>query len=338
MTLETQHEDELEARAFRVTRPEFVEQVVYPVAMEGSSKDTRGVDCKMTLVQNRGTGRITMNYDFGDGAQVFGKLYSDRMGEHGFQVDKALWERGFGNDQLYQVSKPLLFLPDIGIVLTKGVDGAPLTSFIGHDSTELVAYVRQAARWLVQLHTCNLRIGQPESLWQSLKLFKIVRRLAKAAAFAPGKREMMMEMVDAVCERGRKAPGNVPIVQTHGRFHYEHVFVKGSKTAVIDFDRSLPSDPSKDLAEFLSMLRLRTIKLTGSTEAAEASTRAFLDEYLSHLPENAANLEIHWGAFLLLTLFRHARKSEPKDQTADRVMQLCTQELDSVLSGKLASG
>ncbi len=328
--------DELGARASKITRPEFIEQVVYPAAREGAGRGGRPVDCKVTIVQDRGTGRITLNYAFDDGTLVFGKLYSDELVRHSFQVLNGLWRGGFGNDQPYQISQPLLYLPEDRLLLTKAVEGTPLASFVGRDCPELVPYVRQAAKWLVQLHSSSIYVGKEESLWQSLKLFKAIRRLAKAAAFVPDRKEMMIEMVNALCDRGKQSQATVPAVQTHGRFHYEHILVNGSKTTVIDFDRSVPSDPAKDLAEFVSMLRLRTFKLTGSAEAADAPTRAFLGEYLSHLPENAANLAIHWGAFLLLTLFRHVRK--PDAQPSGRVVQFCQREFDSVLSGNPVPG
>jgi len=329
-------DDELRARASKITHPEFIGQVVYPAAREGAARGGPPVDCKVTIVQDRGTGRITLNYAFDDGTLVFGKLYSDELVRHSFQVLNGLWRVGFGNDQPYQVSQPLLYVPEHRLLLTKAVEGTPLTSFVGCDCPELVPYVRQAANWLVQLHKSSIRVGRNESLWQSLKLFKAIRRLGKAAALVPDRKEMMIEMVNTLCDRGKQSRATVHAVQTHGRFHYEHVLLDGSKTTVIDFDRSLPSDPAKDLAEFVTMLRLRTFKLTGSAEAADAPTRAFLGEYLSHLPENAANLAIHWGAFLLLTLFRHVRR--PDAQPSRGVVRFCQKEFDSVLSGNPVPG
>lgn len=328
--------DELEARASKITDPEFIGQVVYPAAREGAARGGPSIDCKTTIVQDRGTGRITLNYAFDDGTLVFGKLYSDELARHSFQALDNLWKGGFGNDQPYQISQPLLYVPEHRLLLTKAVEGTPLESFVGRDCPELVPYVRQAAKWLVQLHSSSIRVGRDESLWQSLKLFKVIRRLAKASALVPERKDMMIEMVNTLCDRGKQSQATMHVVQTHGRFHYEHILVNGSKTTVIDFDRSLPSDPAKDLAEFVSMLRLRTFKLSGSAEAADAPTQAFLGEYLSHLPENAANLAIHWGAFLLLTLLRHARK--PAAESSGRVVQFCQKEFDSVLSASPVPG
>jgi Phosphotransferase enzyme family len=337
-TSESRSKVELAGRAFEITQPAFIEHVVYPVACAQPATSMPSSDCQASIVQDRGTGRITVSYRFGDEILVFGKLYSDELGPHSFHVLKGLWEEGLGEGALDQVTKPLLYMPEHNFLLLSAAAGTPLMSLIGQDSTELLTYVRQAARWLVRLHRVPLRIGRAESLWESLKLFRVVRRLTKAAARVPHERKRLLEMVDALCLAGKQGPGQVPAVQTHGRFHYEHVFVSGGLVTVIDFDRSLPSDPAKDLAEFLSMLRVRAFKRTGSTATVDGPTRLFLEEYLSHLPGNSKNLTAHWGAFLLLNMFHYVKKYEPGNEAYEQLMQFYGKEFEAVLSGELIPG
>jgi hypothetical protein len=337
-TSESWDKEELEFRAFEVTRPVFIEQVVAPIACAELHRTRLSSRCQASIVQDRGTGRITVSYHFDDGILVFGKLYSDELGPHSFRVLKCLWEEGLGEGEPYQVTKPLLYMPEYNFLLMSAAAGVPLMSLIGQESPEFLAHVRQAARWLVRLHRAPLRVGRAESLWDSLKLFRVVRRLTKAAARVPHERKRLVEMVDALCRKGEQGPGQVPAVQTHGRFHYEHIFVNGGPVTVIDFDRSLPSDPAKDLAEFLSMLRVRAFKRTGTTATVDAATRLFLEEYLSHLPGNSVNLTVHWGAFLLLNMFHYVKKYEPNNAAFDRLMQFYTWEFDAVLSGELILG
>jgi Phosphotransferase enzyme family len=337
-TLESRGKVESAVQALEITRPEFIERVVFPVACAQSARARLSPDCHASIVQDRGTGRLTVSYRFGDDILVFGKLYSDELGPHSFQVLKGLWEEGLGEGALYQVTKPLLYMPENNFLLMSAATGTPLMSLIGQDSIELLTHVRQAAQWLVRLHRVSIRIGRAESLWDSLKLFRVVRRLTKAAARVPHERKRLIEMVDALCRKGKQGPGQVPAVQTHGRFHYEHIFVNGGPVTVIDFDRSLPSDPAKDLAEFLSMLRVRAFKRTGTTATVDAATRVFLEEYLSHLPGNSKNLTIHWGAFLLLNMFHYVKKYEPDNEAYERLIQFYVKEFDAVLSGELIPG
>ena len=91
-------------------------------------------------------------------------------------------EEGLGEGEPYQVTKPLLYMSEYNLLLMSAAAGSPLMSLIGQDSPEFLAHIRQAARWLVRLHRVPLRVGRVESLWDSLKLFRVVRRLTKAAA------------------------------------------------------------------------------------------------------------------------------------------------------------
>jgi Phosphotransferase enzyme family len=337
-TLESRDKGELGVRAFEITRPAFIEQIVSPTARSELDRTGLSSDCQTSIVQDRGTGRITVSYRFGDEILVFGKLYSDELGPHSFRVLKGLWEAGLGEGAPYQVTKPLVYMPEYNLLLMSAAAGIPLMSLIGQDSPEFLVHTRQAARWLVRLHRAPLRVGRAESLWDSLKLFRVVRRLTKAAARVPHERKRLIEMVDALCRKGKQGPGQVPAVQTHGRFHYEHIFVNGGPVTVIDFDRSLPSDPAKDLAEFLSMLRVRAFKRTGTTATVDAATRLFLEEYRSQLPGNCVNLTVHWGAFLLLNMFHYVKKYNPDNETYERLMQFYVREFDAVLSGELIPG
>jgi hypothetical protein len=162
-TLESRDKEELGVRAFEITRPEFIERIVYPIASTESGRTTLSPDCQASIVQDRGTGRITVSYHFGDEVLVFGKLYSDELGPHSFQVLKGLWKEGLGEGEIYQVTKPLLHMPELNFLLMSAAPGIPLMSLIGQDSPEFLAYIRQAARWLVRLHRVSLRVGRAES-------------------------------------------------------------------------------------------------------------------------------------------------------------------------------
>ncbi|MCH2172890.1 aminoglycoside phosphotransferase family protein [Myxococcota bacterium] len=210
--------------------------------------------------------------------------------------------------------------------------------FLGDDGPELCEHVRRAARWLIHLHRAPLRIGEPDTLWESLKLMRILHRITKASARAPVHRRQMIEMVRALADRGERISDESPLVLTHGRYHYEHVFVDGSAVSVIDFDRVRPSDPAKDIAEFVSLLRHRTFKRTGSVEKAEAPTRAFLEEYLSVFPEYAENLPVYWGASLLMTVFHYVKKSSAAREDVRRRLEFYESEFELAISNRLVSG
>ncbi len=334
---EMEHEPALEARVREITSPEFIEGVVYPTGCGASGGARLPAACEPSVIQNRGTGRVTIQYRFRD-TTIYGKLYSDGLGAHSSRILAELWDTGFGDDQIYRVARPLLYLPEPNLLLLGAAQGVPLMSFLGQDTPDVRRHVRQAARWLVRLHRAPLRIGRSESLWDSLKLLRIVRRLTKAAARAPQERTRLRDMIDALCDKGREIPEGPFHVQTHGRFHLEHIFANGETITLIDPDQSRPSDPAKDLAEFVSVLRLRTFKHTGTAATADAPTRIFLDEYLSQLPANGRTLAVHWGAFLLLNMLHYVKKCDPAHEAFQPMMRFYQGEFDAALRGTFVGG
>ena len=99
--------------------------------------------------------------------------------------------------------------------------------------------------------------------------------------------------------------------------------------------RRLPSDPAKDLAELLRLLRSRTFKRTGSAKQAELPEKAFLEVYLSQLPDNGANLPTVWGMFTLLSICKLVKKfgKESLDREEfSRAMEFYLDEFENVLS------
>ena len=51
-TLESRDKEELGVRAFEITRPEFIERIVYPIASTESGRTTLSPDCQASIVQD----------------------------------------------------------------------------------------------------------------------------------------------------------------------------------------------------------------------------------------------------------------------------------------------
>jgi aminoglycoside phosphotransferase (APT) family kinase protein len=179
------------------------------------------------------------------------------------------------------------------------VRGTPLGAvFDGHASVDLVAGSREAAKWLTALHRSSLKTGSPDSDWDSLKLFRMARRLIKAVAAHPERLDTIRELLEMLEQRIAELPANRPFVFTHGRYHHDHVFLEADTTTVIDLDRCRPSDPAKDAAEFVRVLRLTAFKKGIDMDCAEEATKIFLGTYLSEIPEAAASLGLYWATFV----------------------------------------
>jgi aminoglycoside phosphotransferase (APT) family kinase protein len=281
-----------------------------------SDGHAHGFDRQPTWVRDIGTGRVTSRYELDATTVVFAKRYVDGLGAHSYRVQSAFWENGFGNGSKFRVPEPLAFSPEQNLFVMRESTGTPLVTLLGNDSGEWKAGVREAARWLAAFHRSPLRIGDPEPEWDSLKTFRLATRLVKAAASQPSKRTLLLDVMQMLKERLTDLPEGRPIVQTHGRFHHDHVFLGPEAVTVIDLDRSRPTDPAKDVAEFVRVLRLAAFRAGLDAASTDKVTDAFLGQYLALVPDAAAGLPHYWLSFLVLSYLGHLRKAVPDGASA----------------------
>ena len=131
------------ARAAGVTSAEFVKGHLCP-AMGGRRAVGRYT---ANVVQNTGTGRLTIRYEFEDETVLHAKLYSDGLGPHCYRVSRALWEGGFDSQSPYSVPEVVAFFPEHNFLVMRAVPGVPLVNAYEDPRIDLVAGSRAAARW-----------------------------------------------------------------------------------------------------------------------------------------------------------------------------------------------
>jgi len=303
----------LALKANDFTAVEFIESRICPLLGQGFRGSAS--DCDAKIIQNTGTGRLTLRYVFYPDNVMFAKLYDDELGAHCHEVNRELWKIGFNQSGRYRVPQPLGFLADHNLLLMRAVPGTPLgAAFDGDSSVDLVSGSSEAAEWLAALHLSTLRVGRSDSDWDSLKLFRMAGRVIKAVAGHPEKLDMVRELMELLELRVTKLAANRYSVFTHGRYHHDHVFLSAKATSVIDLDRCRPSDPAKDAAEFIRVLRLTAFKEGFDMEGAERATSAFLTAYLAKVPRAAESLGCYWATFVFHSLLGGLKKSRTKGE------------------------
>ena len=301
---------DLAQRALALTANEFVQERIVPSL---SACGLNGyTDCSTAVLQNTGTGRLTLRYEFGPNV-VIGKMFSDHLGSQSFETTVRLWNSGFNSDSRYQVPEPIAFFPDVNLLLMRQAPGIPVAAAVEPDrSHELVGYCCRAARWLAELHRSSLLFGRAETEVQSLKMFRLASRLVKAASLRREQLDMLRDLLDAISERIFALSSRRTLVQTHGRYHHDHVFVSNAAIVVIDLDRCCPSDPASDVAEFISVLRNASFIRGLDMGCIEKATYAFLQEYLAAVPEAADAVGCYWATAVFHDLLSGIKKCRAK--------------------------
>lgn len=321
----------LALKAMELTAVEFIESQICPLLGPGFNGSAS--DCNAKIIQNTGTGRLTLRYVFDPDNMVFAKLYDDELGAHCYEVNRELWKAGFNESGRFRVPQPLGFLAGHNLLLMRAVSGTPLgAAFDGDSSIDLVSGSSEAAEWLAALHLSTLRVGAPDTDWDSLKLFRMASRVIKAVAARPEKLDMVRELMDMLEQRVTRLAANRCSVFTHGRYHHDHVFLTREATSVIDLDRCRPSDPAKDAAEFIRVLRLTAFKEGFDMERAERATSAFLTAYLAKVPRASDSLGCYWATYVFHSLLGGLKKSRNKaEKSWDQLEEFYVREMTRAL-------
>jgi hypothetical protein len=162
------------------------------------------------------------------------------------------------------------------------------------------------------LHRSTPVFGTFETEAQSLKLFRLATRLVKAASLRPEQLDVLRDLLDLISGRIFAVSSRRTLVQTHGRYHHDHVFVSNAATVVIDLDRCCPSDPGKDVAEFISVLRNASFIRGLDMSCIDQATDAFLREYLAAVPDAGATVGAYWATAVFHDLLSGIKKCRAK--------------------------
>lgn len=319
-------------RIAAISRRNFIQHYVCHVLPESQGTAPDSGDFQALVIQNDGTGPATVEFKISGSTRLFAKLYMDESGAHAYEVLHNLWHGGFDRNQGYQVPEPLCFVAEYQLLLMREARGETLASYLSQDGGKALSGVKEAARWLHQLHSSPIRVGKVDQPWYMF--LKLSDRLTKAMAVHPQELKRLTAMLVQLGEFAeRREEGEV--VQGHGQFRPIHVFLSGETVTVIDVDRSAPSDPAKDLAEFVHRLRSTVLRGSGSLTHANLLTSAFLQEYTAERPLQLGTLPFYWGFHVLVSMCRHMKQLTADDPAWGPTIDFYVGEFEAAMSGKL---
>jgi hypothetical protein len=236
---------------------------------------------------------------------LIGKVYrKDRS--HVFQAMEGIQQAGFGPKDEFSIPQPVAYVPSLRLLLQEKVDG-PLAGevFMSGDDENRAAAAKRCAWWLARFHATAPTAGpvsyardllDSESLQQCLSN---IARLGGRLADKSARLYQRLEDESSSLHRVEMRPG-------HGGFRGTHVILAPGRTVVFDLDTYDMADPARDVARFISALRMLAITRLESIRALDATADAFLKVYLAvGSPEATKNL----GFFEAASCLKRAKHS-----------------------------
>ncbi|HEX2069506.1 MAG TPA: phosphotransferase, partial [Actinomycetota bacterium] len=283
----------------------------------------------VTVHRVRGDHRGVAEYRFEGGLRVIAKMYADRAkGQAVHAIQSAVWENGFDSGSRYRVPESIGYVPEHGIMLMHAAPGESLRDVPLANWDRFKEGVLEAARWLAALHRWPHAAGP---VAEAADDFSRLQRLERdAAACRPDEADRFRAALDELGRRYDSIGTSSARVQTHGRYHIDHVFLSSECVTVVDLDRAAISEAARDVGEFLHRLRWEVARMRLGKPAMHQATEEFLTEYARHTDDGLSGLLYHWSGSILSALLASACRPRPAGRHGNKRLRHLTKEFERV--------
>jgi hypothetical protein len=294
-------------------------------------------DCRVELVDYGRQHRATLRYrvigraagaDAPQNLMVYGKLTGDGSGALAGPISAALRDRVQRGPQGYRFNVPqvLAWRPDLQLSLLEAIPGEGLIgdalkallrdkpSAVGGISVEEM--IEACARIAATLHTSEIQLGRQRAFDDELA--SLGKELAYTQPISPDLSAWLVARLERIASvAARSEP--LPPCFNHGDFTYGQILFDGAASGLVDFDSVCQAEPALDLGQFLTYLRVASLK----SKLAPAATRSlidrlnrhFLDTYLGATGDRAGGSEQllqRVSIYKAISLFRRCLRSWQK--------------------------
>jgi hypothetical protein len=249
-------------------------------------------NCRVELVdygrQHRATLRYRVDAQLGDssapqGLLVYGKLTGDGSGAMAESISATLRERVLTSATGYHFDIPLAlpWQPELKLSLLEALPGEALISDqlkarlrdkpSPAGNLPLEEMIDACAHIAATLHTSGLALGRRRTLNDELAALQRAIEGVQRVSTQLGKR--LADYLVQIARYGAQTEP-LPLCFNHGDFTYGQILFDGTKSGLIDFDSVSQAEPALDLGQFLTYVRVASLK----SKLSPAATRAFMDQ------------------------------------------------------------
>jgi hypothetical protein len=294
-------------------------------------------NCRVELVdygrQHRATLRYYVDAYVGENAEpqsllVYGKLTGDGSGAMAESISATLRERVEASATGYHFDVPMVlpWQPELKLSLLEAIPGQAL---IGDQlkarlrdkpppagELSLEEMIDICAHIAATLHTSGLALGRRRTLDDELAALQ--RGVENVQHVSTELGERLAGCLNQIAYYGSQTEP-LSLCFNHGDFTYGQILFDGTRTGLIDFDSVSQAEPALDLGQFLTYVRVASLK----SKLSPAATRAFMEQLADRflisyadaagdLVSNSARLRKRVALYRTISLLRRSLRSWQK--------------------------
>lgn len=211
---------------------------------------------------------------------IFGKVQPGVRGRRTYHIVSGLWEAAKRHPGLLNLTRPLGFVDEMGLLLEEGVRGRPVSG--NRESTEFQLMSVAAAAATAVIHESG--VASDEEIRIEDELARLDRVAEQFKYVLPAGHFLLSDLIAHMRERVRKTEEEQRL-PTHGDMKYDQFMFHNDHFTLLDFDYFATAETSYDLGKFCAYAVPSMPGDWRQSVAAEEARVAFIHRYRELRPE-----------------------------------------------------
>jgi hypothetical protein len=294
-------------------------------------------DCRAELVDYGRQHRCTLRYHLTGPAEgdngpqhhvVYGKLTGDGTGAMAEAISAALRERIQSSSTGYSFNVPqaLAWRSDLQLSLLEAIPGEPLVADAlkarlrnkpgPSGSLALEDMIDACAQIAATLHTSGLQLGRRRTLDDEVAALR--QGIGQVQRISPDLSAFLESSLEHVVAHALRSDP-LPVCFNHGDFTHGQLLFNNTTSGLVDFDSVCQAEPALDLGQFLTYLRVASLKSklspSATTALLEQLSERFMGTYslaMGWQVEDVERLQWRVSLYRAISLLRRVVRSWQK--------------------------
>ncbi|MGM3304804.1 aminoglycoside phosphotransferase family protein [Anabaena sp. WFMT] len=284
---------------------------------------------KVEVIRHKPGRRCLIEYelinDFGQKITLIGKVRAKGTDFRSYELQRSLWETGFGDDSVDGISvpEPVGVIPEWQMWLQRKVEGVTFTQLLTPNNC--VFWAERIAKAAHKLHATNILPRRSHTMNDELRILH--ERIPLVIQKYPQWQERL-EKVLAECDYlGNNTP-EPKLCGIHRDFYPDQLIINNERLYLIDLDLYCQGNPALDIGNFIGHIQEYSLRVFGNSGDLCDLETSLIEKFIE-LTSN--DLRVAIASYSTLTLVRHIHVSTlflERSFFTEALLNLCEQRLN----------
>ncbi|MBD2567904.1 phosphotransferase family protein [Anabaena lutea] len=286
---------------------------------------------KIEVIRHKPGRRCLIEYQLinyqGKTITLIGKVRAKGTDFYSYELQKSLWESGFGEDSVDGISvpEPVGIIPEWQMWLQRKVEGVTFTQCLTQNNGVFLS--QRIAEVAHKLHTTNISLRRSHTMNDELRILH--ERIPLVIPKYPQWQERLEKILEE-CDYLENNFTETNICGIHRDFYPDQVIVNNERLYLIDLDLYCQGDPALDIGNFIGHIQEYSLRVFGDSEKLRDLELSLIERFVKLTSDD---FRVAIEAYTTLTLVRHIYISTlflDRSFFTESLLNICEQRLKRI--------